>query len=89
MKKIMMAAAAVALSGIVMAGAPREAKADGGAIAIGVTAYLVTDAIIGTECHIRKWPFNLVHKVANELSGRPGCHRVYHRHHCRHHHHHH
>lgn len=80
MKKIVMAAAAVALSGMMMVGAPREAKADGGAVAIGVAAYLVVDAVVGRECHIRAWPLNLVTKVAHELRGYRGCYRHYRRH---------
>lgn len=84
MKKILTAVGAIALSGMMIAGAPREAKADGGAVAIGVTAYLVVDAIVGKECHIRAWPFNVITKVAHELHGKRGCHRHYRRH--RHHH---
>jgi hypothetical protein len=86
MKKLMTMAAAVALSGAVMTAAPHDAKADGGAVAIGVAAYLVTDAIVGDVCHLRAWPFNIIHKVDRELRGKPGCVRVYrHRHHRRHH----
>ena len=85
MKRVLTAAAAIAVSVALMTGAPRDAKADGGAIAIGVTAYLVTDAIVGHECHLRTWPFNIIHKIGRELQGRPGCKRVYRRHHRRHH----
>jgi hypothetical protein len=86
MKKIAMAAAAVTLSGMMLVGAPREAKADGGVVVASVAAYLVVDAIVGEECHIRAWPLNLVTKVAHELRGYRGCHRHGHHRHHRHHH---
>ena len=81
MKKLMAMAAAVAMSGAVMTAAPHEAKADGGAIAIGVAAYLVTDAIVGDVCHLRTWPFNIIVKVGRELEGKRACHRHHYRHH--------
>ena len=82
MKKILTAAAAVALSGTMMVSTPREAKADGGAVAIGVAAYLVVDAVVGHECRIQKWPINMISSVVDSLYGRRSCH-----HHRRHHHH--
>ena len=79
MKRITTAAAAVAVSAALLTGAPRDAKADGGAVAIGVTAYLVTDAVVGHACHLRTWPLNIIHKIGRELHGKPGCKRVYRR----------
>jgi hypothetical protein len=91
MKRIATATAGLALFGLMAAGPATEAKADGGAIAIGVGAYLLVDALVGDRCHREEWPFNMVGKLADELHGRPGCywhdgHRHYHH---RHHHHHH
>lgn len=88
MKTIFTAIAVLAISIMTMAGSPNEAKADGGAIAIGVGAYLITDAIIGRKCHRDDWPFNIVGKIADEIHGRDGCYRHRHHHHRRHHHHH-
>jgi hypothetical protein len=89
MKKILMVTAMVALSALLMASAPREAKADGGVV-VGVGAYLLGDAVVGHHCRIRSWPFNIATKIGNELHGRRGCHpryyrkhRSYHRHHYR------
>lgn len=75
MKKLTTAAAAIAMTAIMAAGPNTEAKADGGAIAIGVGAYLIVDAIVGRKCHRRDWPFNTLAKIADELHGRDGCHR--------------
>jgi hypothetical protein len=87
MKKIALMAAAVAVSGLMMVGAPREAKADGGVVVASVAAYLVVDAIVGKECHIAAWPFNFVTKLAHELHGHRGCYSHPHRRHYHHHHH--
>jgi hypothetical protein len=84
MKRILTAAAAVALSGAMMVGAQHEAKADGGAVAVGVAAYLVVDAVVGQQCHINTWPINMIRSVVDQIHGRPGCysgHRRHHRHH--------
>lgn len=75
MKTISTAVAALALSAMMMTGSPTEARADGGAIAIGVGAYLLTDAIVGRKCHRDDWPFNIIAKIADELHGRDGCYR--------------
>jgi len=75
MKTISTALAALALSAMMTAGSTTEAKADGGAVAIGVGVYLITDAIVGRKCHRHDWPFNMVAKIADELHGRKGCHR--------------
>jgi len=74
MKKILTGLSALAVSAM-LAGAPTEAKADGGAVVVGVGAYLLVDAIVGKKCHRREWPFNIVRKIGDELHGRPGCHR--------------
>lgn len=86
MKRVLTVAAVLAMSAVFVASAPNEAKADGGVtVAVGVGAYLVGDAIVGRECHIRSWPFNIFTKIGDELHGRRGCHRAYyhrrHRHH--------
>ncbi len=73
MKAISTAVAALALSATMTAGSINQAKADGGAIAIGVGIYLLTDAIVGRTCHRDEWPFNVLGKLADEIHGRPGC----------------
>ena len=88
MHKLTTAMAGLALFGVMAAGPATEAKADGGAIAIGVGAYLVVDALVGRHCHRDEWPLNLVGKLADEIHGRRGCHGHRHYHHRRHHHHH-
>jgi hypothetical protein len=75
MKTLTTAAAALALTAMMAVGPNTEAKADGGAIAIGVGAYLLVDAIVGRKCHRQDWPFNTLAKIADELHGRHGCHR--------------
>jgi hypothetical protein len=85
MRGITTAMAALAMTAMLTAGQTTEAKADGGAVAIGVGAYLITDAIVGKKCHRRDWPFNIVGKIADELNGRPGCYRHYRHRHYRHH----
>lgn len=75
MKTLTTAAAALAMTAMMAAGPNTEAKADGGAIAIGVAAYLVVDAIVGRECQRHEWPFNTISKIADELRGREGCYR--------------
>jgi hypothetical protein len=87
MKFFTSAAAVMALTAMFSTGSVTEAKADGGAVAIGVGVFLLTDAIVGRKCHRDDWPFNIVAKVADELHGRPGCHRGRHHHHKRHRHH--
>ena len=75
MKTLMTAAAALAMTAMMAAGPNTEAKADGGAIAVGVGAYLIVDAIVGRKCHRQDWPFNTLAKIADELHGREGCNR--------------
>ena len=87
MKKVLTSVAGVALAALLIAGPTTEAKADGGAVAIGVGAYLLVDALVGRHCHVNDWPFNLVHEIGDELRGYPGCPHYRHRHYHRHHHH--
>lgn len=75
MKTLTTAAAALAMTAMMAAAPNTEAKADGGAIAIGVGAYLIVDAIVGHECGRQEWPFNTIAKIADELRGRQGCYR--------------
>lgn len=75
MKTLTTTAAALAMTAMMAAGPNSEAKADGGAIAIGVGAYLIIDAIVGHECHRQDWPLNTIAKIADELRGREGCYR--------------
>lgn len=73
MKTVYSGVAALALGTILSLGSAQDAKADGGALVLGVGAYLVVDALIGEHCQINEWPFNLVRKVDRELHGRKGC----------------
>jgi hypothetical protein len=88
MKIISTAVAALALTTVMSVGPAQQAKADGGAIAIGVGVYLLADALIGRECGSEEWPLNIIRKVGDELHGRPACHRGHHDRHHRHHGHH-
>ncbi len=85
MKKILASVAAVALAAVLTAGPSTPAKADGGAIAIGIGAYLLMDALVGRHCEVNEWPFNLIRTVGEGLHGRNSC-RYNHWHH-RHHYH--
>ena len=89
MSKIFTTLAALSLSIALTAGPSTQAKADGGAVAIGVGVYLLADAFIGRRCHRHEWPFNILRKIGDELHHRDGCHRQHHQHHHRHHRHHH
>lgn len=89
MNRFVTATAGLALFGLMAAGPATEAKADGGAIAIGVGAYLVVDALVGRHCHRDEWPLNLIGKLADEIHGHPGCHEHGHDHHRHHYHGHH
>jgi hypothetical protein len=82
MKKLLAPVAALTLAAVVTAGSTTPAKADGGAIAIGIGAYLLVDALVGRHCARHEWPFNIIRKVADELHGHAGCrpHRHYYRH---------
>ena len=87
MKKILTAFAALGLAAVINTGQTTEAKADGGAVAIGVGVYLLVDALVGRHCDRDDWPFNVIAKVGDELHGRPGCRPHYHRYHHHHRHH--
>ena len=78
MKKITTAVAALALTAAMSVGPAQQAKADGGAIAIGVGAYLLVDHLIGRECGREDWPLNIIRKIGDELHGRDGCYRERH-----------
>lgn len=79
MKLLLTGLAALAATAV-LAGAPtQKANADGGA-AIVVGAYLVGDYVVGRRCHMYRWPFNIVTKVAYGLHGRRIC-RYHRRHH--------
>jgi len=73
MKQIHLVLAGAALATMLAVAPAREAKADGGAVAIGVGAYLVLDFIVGEKCHMRKWPFNIIKKVGYGLHGKRVC----------------
>lgn len=73
MKKLLAGIGGVALA-VSLAAAPVDrAKADGGAIAIGVGAYLVVDYLVGEKCQTHKWPFNIIKKTAYKLKGKRVC----------------
>jgi len=73
MKTVLSGLAGLALA-VVLAAAPVDrAKADGGAVAIGVGAYLVVDYIVGEKCAMHVWPFNIIKKTAYTLKGKPVC----------------
>ena len=82
--KLLTSVAAFALATAMAAGPTTPAKADGGAVAIGIGAYLLVDALVGRHCERHEWPFNILSKVADELHGRPGCRPHYHHHGYRH-----
>ena len=50
-----------------------QAKADGGATAIGVGVYLAGDYVVGRKCRMHLWPFNIITKVAYAVHGRRVC----------------
>jgi hypothetical protein len=85
MKIFTTAAAALAMTAMMTAGPTNEAKADGGAVAIGVGAYLLVDALVGRRCERHDWPFNIPAKIVDELHGKPACHRRDYRQYRRHH----
>jgi hypothetical protein len=74
MKKIYTGVAAVALAAMLTAAGPSTpAKADGGAVAIGIGAFLLVDALVGRHCRVNEWPFNLIRSVGAGLHGRDSC----------------
>jgi zinc transporter ZupT len=85
MNKILSSLAVAGLTAAFAVGPSTKAKADGGAIIVGVGVYLLADALVGRHCHRHEWPFNIVRKVGDELHGSHGCrphrHHRHHRHH--------
>lgn len=58
----------------VLAQAPMQtAKADGGATAVAVGAYLMVDYAVGRKCRIHHWPLNIIKKVAYGVHGKRIC----------------
>ncbi len=73
MNKLFAGFGGVALA-VALAAAPVDrAKADGGAVAIGVGAYLVADYLVGRKCETHVWPFNIIQKAAYTIKGKPVC----------------
>ena len=73
MKLISTALAALMISTVVPAVGTQPARADGGAILIGVGVYLAGDYLVGYTCQMRDWPFNVVRKVYYGLHGKRLC----------------
>lgn len=73
MKTVLAGLGGVALAAALAIAPVDRAKADGGAVAIGVGAYLVVDYIVGEKCAMPHWPFNIVKKTAYKLKGKPVC----------------
>src|SRR5262245_36097606 len=73
MKLISTALVALMMTAIVPAVTNQPAKADGGAILIGVGVYLAGDYVVGHTCQMRDWPFNVVRKVYYGLQGKRLC----------------
>lgn len=78
MKLTLTTFAALTVAAMVTIAPAQKAKADGGAVAIGVGVYLVGDYVVGRTCHMRDWPFNVIRKVYYGLQGKRVC--RYHRH---------
>lgn len=73
MKKIVSGIAAMTLAAALTAGAPTPAKADGGAVLLGVGAFLLVDALVGRHCGQNDWPFNIARTVDHRIHGQDGC----------------
>jgi hypothetical protein len=73
MKLISTALVALMMTAIVPAVSSQSAKADGGAILIGVGVYLAGDYVVGHTCQMREWPFNVVRKAYYGLQGKRLC----------------
>jgi hypothetical protein len=73
MKPTLTTLLALTVAALVMIGPVQKAKADGGAVLIGVGVYLVGDYVVGRTCHMRDWPFNVVRKVYYGLQGKRVC----------------
>jgi outer membrane scaffolding protein for murein synthesis (MipA/OmpV family) len=72
MNAVKLTVPAIALAALLAQAPAQQAKADGG-VAIGVGAYLVVDYVVGRKCHMHKWPFNIVKKVAYGVHGKRVC----------------
>ncbi|MDZ4791404.1 MAG: hypothetical protein SGJ17_09395 [Hyphomicrobiales bacterium] len=62
-----------ALAAVLTQAPMQSAKADGGATAVAVGAYLVVDYAVGRKCHMHKWPLNIIKKVAYGIHGKRIC----------------
>lgn len=78
MKPMVTGLAGLALAAALIAAPAGKAKADGGAVAVGVGAYLVVDYVVGRKCDMHFWPFNIVKKIVYHINGKPVC-KVYRR----------
>jgi hypothetical protein len=68
---------AVALLAAMISLAPpasTPAKADGGVL-VGTAIYLGADFLVGRECNLHAWPFNILTKTAGFLRGEDYCYR--------------
>lgn len=73
MKLISAAVVALTMTAVLSPLTSPTAKADGGAILIGVGVYLAGDYVVGHTCQMRDWPFNVVRKVYYGLHGKRLC----------------
>ncbi len=73
MTALKMTLPALAIAAVLSAAPVQTAKADGGATAVAVGAYLVVDYAIGRKCRIHHWPFNIIKKVAYGVHGKRVC----------------
>ena len=71
MRQLMFSSVICLIAGFAITAPVNQAKADGGATAVIVGGYLVTDYVVGRKCNIRHWPFNIVKKVTRQKR----CHR--------------
>ena len=73
MKLISTALVALIMTAAVPTVSSQPAKADGGAVLIGVGVYLAGDYVVGHTCQMRDWPFNMMRKVYYGLHGKRLC----------------
>ncbi|MDX2263752.1 MAG: hypothetical protein NW215_02105 [Hyphomicrobiales bacterium] len=73
MKIVKSGLGAAALAAVLAYAPATPAKADGGATAVGVGAYLVVDYVVGRKCHMHYWPFNIVKKIAYGVKHKRVC----------------
>ena len=76
MRQLIYSSVIILIAGFIAVTPIKPAKADGGATAVIVGGYLVTDYVVGRKCHIRHWPFNIIKKVTRKKR----CHRYRKRH---------